>query len=160
MKKYSFLVVILLFTTNILWAQEGPPFMHEGMRRGKLAELEKIKLIETLQMDEETTLRFFSRRSEHMQDQKKLMNSRRELLQELEKKFKNEEKLSEEEYQAYFDKLTLSEKQMLDNKIEFYESLPDILTSEQIAKLIVFKFSFMKEIRDVMRKGRRRGEYE
>ena len=72
MKKYSFLVLILIFSINTNWAQEEPPFMHEGMRRGRLAELEKIKLIETLEMDEETTLRFFSRRSEHMKNQKEL----------------------------------------------------------------------------------------
>ena len=133
--------------------------MREGMRKGRLAELEKIKLIETLQMDEETTLRFFSRRSEHMQDQKKVMKERKELLQELEIKFKNEEKLTDEEYQAKLDKLIQSERIMLENRTKFFNSLSDILNYEQMAKLAVFEFSFMKEVRKVMRRGRGREEY-
>ena len=160
MKKHFFLVVIILLATCTLWAQEDPPIMQEGMRCGKLAELEKIKLIETLQMDEETTLRFFSRRSEHMRGQKNLMDSRKELLKELEKKIQNEEIISADDYDTYFDKLTHSAKQMLTNKLEFYGSLSDILTSEQIAKLVVFEFSFMREIRKIMRKERRRRDYE
>ena len=133
--------------------------MREGLRKGRLAELEKIKLIETLQMDEETTLRFFARRSEHMQDQRKVMKERKELLQELEIKFKNEEKLTDEEYQAKLDKLIQSEQIMLENRTKFFNSLTDILNYEQIAKLAVFEFSFMKEVRKVMRRGRGSREY-
>lgn len=159
MNKIIYPLLILLFAANFLWAQEDPPHLNERMRRGRLAELEKIKLIETLQMDEETTLRFFARRSEHMQNQKELMNSRRELLQEMEKQFKNEEKLSDEEYEANLMSLIQSEKVMLENRTKFVESLKDILSAEQIAKLAVFEYTFMKEIRKVMRKGRGRSEY-
>jgi hypothetical protein len=158
MKRIIFPFVLLILTFNANWAQDER-FMHEGMHRGRLAELEKIKLIETLQMDEETTLRFFARRNEHMNEQKKLMDARRKLLEDLENKFKNGEKLSDEEYLASIEKLQQSEKQALDNRIAFYNSLKDILTSEQLAKLAVFEFTFMKEIRKVMRKGRQRGEY-
>jgi hypothetical protein len=143
---------------NSSWAQDER-FMHEGRHRGRLAELEKIKLIETLQMDEETTLRFFARRTEYMSEQKKLMDNRRELLEELENRFKNEEKLTDEEYTASLEKLQQSEKKALDNRIAFFNSLKDILSAEQLAKLAVFEFSFMKEIRNVMKKGGRRGEY-
>ncbi len=155
---YPLTVMILIVTFNSGWAQDDR-FMHEGRHRGRLAELEKIKLIETLQMDEETTLRFFARRSEHMSDQKKLMEARRELLEQLENKFKNEEKLTDEEYQESLENLMKSEKQALNNRISFYNSLKDILSAEQLAKLAVFEFSFMKEIRNIMRKGGRRGEY-
>jgi hypothetical protein len=160
MKKWIILVLVSLFLYGSVRAQEDPRFMREGAHRGRLAELEKIKLIETLQMDEETTLRFFSRRTEHMEEQKKLMDARREILEEMEIKFKNEENLSDDEYKANVEKLIQTEKQALDNRISFYKSLDDILTPEQIAKLAVFEFSFMKEIRNVMRKGREKGEYK
>ena len=158
MKRIILPVVLILITLNTNWAQDER-FMHDNMHRGRLAELEKIKLIETLQLDEETTLRFFARRNEHMNEQKKLMDTRRDLLEELENKFKNGEKLTDEEYLASVEKLQQSEKQALDNRIAFYNSLKDILTPEQLAKLAVFEFTFMKEIRKVMRKGRQKGEY-
>jgi len=154
------MIVILLLAACTLWAQDDPPFMHEGGRHGKLAELEKIKLIETLEMDEETTLRFFSRRTKHMEDQKKLAEERKELLLEFEEKMKNEVNITDEEYDAYFNKLIHSEEKMLENKLEFYSSLDDdnVLTSKQLAKLTVFEFTFMREIRNIMRKERKKGE--
>jgi hypothetical protein len=162
MKKYSLMILILLLAVGTLWAQDDPPFMHEGGRHGKLAELEKIKLIEALEMDEETTLRFFSRRTEHMKDQKKLVEQRKEMLLDFEEKMKSEEKITEEEFEVYFDKLIASEVKMLENKLEFYGLLDDegVLTKEQLAKLTVFEFTFMREIRKIMRKERRREESE
>ena len=41
--------------------------VHHKMKASqKMEELKKIKLIEILEMDEQTSLKFFSRRSEHM----------------------------------------------------------------------------------------------
>ncbi len=57
MKRVSFIVLTVLFFSANLFSQKGK-WQDEEMRE-KFVELENIKLIETLQMDEETTFTFF-----------------------------------------------------------------------------------------------------
>ena len=63
MRTFIVILSFISFLSIEAFAQfeEGPP---PHKMREKILQLEKIKLIEALQMDEETTLRFFARRSE------------------------------------------------------------------------------------------------
>src|SRR5690606_24597403 len=63
MKKLFLILFILLIAVSTQYAQESRGGKHDP--KGRLAELEKIKLLEALDMDEETTLKFFSRRNAH-----------------------------------------------------------------------------------------------
>ena len=64
----------ILFVITFVFSNYGQEFRHPMQReaRGKIDELEKIKLIDVLQMNEETTLRFFARRSEYQNRLKEL----------------------------------------------------------------------------------------
>lgn len=148
MKLNFSLLLVLILSPVIIFAQ--------GMRdhrgpRGKIEQLEKIKLIEALDMDEQTTLKFFARRNEMRDRVDELNDSLDTITDNLETKFSNKD---ESGYKELVSKYLSIQKQIGAEHHKFISSLYDILTNEQIAKLIVFEKRFREEIRHILFRGR------
>jgi len=142
----------LLFSTNLI-AQKGK-WQDEDLR-AKFDELEKIKLIETLQMDEETTLRFFARRSEHKSQQDKIQDEIRMHIDNLDVMLKSGKAYTTEELKTKINDINNLQLQFEKNRVDFINSLSDILSYEQIAQLIIFEKQFRNEIRKLIMRDRR-----
>ena len=145
--------IALIFTSS-LFAQRGEGHGEWGKMGGQIEQLEKIKIIEELNMDEETTLRFFSRRNEHRERQRALIKKRDQLFITLSENFDADEDIN---YKSKMEEIIEIEKGMLIEKEEFFNSLSDILTEKEKVQLIIFEFKFRKEVRQqFMKQGRRR----
>ena len=153
MKLIFRIVLVSLLLSSGLYAQKGK--MHDEEMRAKFEELEKIKLIEALHMNEETTLRFFARQTEHKDEQKAIMEEVKAITDELDKVLKSEKPAAREDIELKIDEINNLELQLELNRIEFINSLSDILSYEQIAQLIVFERSFRNEVRKMLMKDRR-----
>ncbi len=155
MKNIIFVFSILLFSTLILNAQ--------GMRQRdsgplkKIEELEKIKLIEVLGMDESTTLKFFARRTKFRDEQTQLFQNVSNLLNQLEEMSKKSNDNNDPEIKKLVDQYFNAEDKVLEHREAFINSLNDILTSKQIAQYLVFEKKFRDEIRNVLFKERMKG---
>ncbi len=136
-----------------------PPSYSQGMmgmhkdRTNKLEQLERLKLIDVLNLNEETTLRFFARQKEfrnmmdiNKKEAKKLLSKMQKLIKAGNKK--NELRKTIESYLALGEKTAAQ-------KSEFTKSLSDILTEEQIAKLLVFEMKFREDVRGLLFKMKR-----
>ncbi len=157
MKIKLFAFPFFLLTIGLLNAQQMPrQFMHGKRGMERFMELEKIKLLETLNLDENTSVRFFTRRKKHLDEQKQLADKKDSLLLELLNNFETGEKQSDNYYKKMVRKINLLDKKLVDNKVNFINSLTDILSPKQIAKLVVFEFKFRKEIRDFFLNRRKR----
>lgn len=156
MKKFIILFLLSTLTVSIAQNEEGK---HHKRFSKKFKELEKIKLIETLNLDEETTLRFFARRNS-------AKNKIESLLEDSKLNYKNiEEEISQQNGLQNFDELLLNkhtiEKQIIEEREKFINSLNDILTKEQILKFVLFERKFKMDIRDLLiEKGRRKFKKE
>jgi hypothetical protein len=125
----------------------------------KIAQLEKIKLMEILELDEETSIKFFMRFKEHREKMRENMDKIDLLIDDMRTKIedgvidKNEilyKKLNEE-----FISLDNSGKKI---RTDFIQSLTDLLTPIQITKLLIFERTFRNEMQDLLikQKGGRR----
>jgi hypothetical protein len=123
--------------------------------RDKLNQLEKIKLIEVLEMDEETTLRFFSRRNEHKVKIDELVKRTDEIITQMEVIFKAGRVYTEAELKSLIEEANTIHTEIVQTKSDFINSLDDILTTDQIAKLIIFERRFKDELKRAMFKGRK-----
>ena len=123
--------------------------------RAKFEQLEKIKVIETLEMNEETTLRFFSRKSEHQKQQDEIQDKIREKIDNLEVIFKSGRVATVDELKKNISEINALQSELEKNRIEFINSLSDILSYEQIAKLLIFERKFRDEIRRLIIKDRK-----
>ncbi len=153
MKAVSLIVLIVLFFSPNHFSQKGK-WQDEEMR-AKFEELENIKLIETLQMDEETTLRFFARKSEHKLQQNEIQEKIKSNIDNLDVLLKSGRAVTTEELKSKIDEINNLELQIDKSKVEFLNSLSDILSYEQIAEMIIFEKRFRNEVRKLLMRDRR-----
>jgi hypothetical protein len=153
MKNINFSLLILLVLSTTLFAQRGK--WQDEEAREKFEQLEKIKLIETLEMDEETTLRFFARRSEHRKQQDEIQEKIRQKIDNLDVIFKSGRVATVDEIKSDVNEITNLQLQFDKGRVDFVNSLHDILSYEQIAKLIIFEKKFKNEVRKLLIKERR-----
>lgn len=153
MKTIYYTLALLFFIPVSIIAQRGK-WQDEEMR-AKFEQLEKIKIIETLEMDEETTLRFFARKSEHQKQQDEIQEKIKSRIDNLEVTFKSGRVATVDEIKANISEINTLSNQLEKNRTDFINSLSDILSYEQIAKLLVFERKFKDEIRRLIMKERR-----
>ena len=144
-------LIIVSLTQSFSQMHDRPP--HH--MRDKLNQLEKIKLIEVLEMDEETTLRFFSRRNENHTKIDELAKRSDEIITQMEVIFKAGKVYTEEELKSLIVEANTIHSEIVQTKSNFINSLDDILTTDQIAKLIIFERRFKDELKRAMFKGRK-----
>lgn len=148
MRKLFMILFTLILLTSIVYPQQ---MKEKKMKnREKLEQLEKIKLIESLDMDEETSIRFFARRNESKREIQELEQKTDDIIFELEKSFNTMEKNQGEKQKQLISEMLKNRESMEMNRNQFINSLNDILSTEQIAKLIVFEKKFRDEIRNVL----------
>lgn len=153
MNKLLIIVSLLLLFSDVSFSQVIKPRNHKGESR--IERLEKLKLIESLDLNEEKTLIFFARRTTHRKTMMNLQDYAENKMFEIEK-FLNSERVNETELKKLIDEYILLEKNINDEKVRFIASLSDIFSSEQIARLMIFERKFKKEIKNVIIRDRQR----
>jgi len=155
MKKYFFLMILILsITSTALLAQHR---MGERKRnfRDRIDQLEKIKLIEELNMSEDVTLKFFAKRNEFREKGRKLndvIDSLSILIRD--KSADKEGQTSNSEWKKLTDEFISTEKTLQKNKLDFFNSLQNLLTPQQMAEFLAFEKRFREEVQEIIMKGR------
>lgn len=147
------LAIILFLIFNIaLLAQEKRQHRERENRKGRelFEQVEKFKLIETLNMDEETAIKFFARRNSIMSQHKETIDKRDSLILFIDDYLISDKKnISEKESKKIIDELLNYENKIFNDRSNFMNSLDDILTPEQQLQFIVFEFKFKKHIKNI-----------
>lgn len=160
MKKLTF-IMFLLLSSQIIFGQSGKRTQRNSGE--KYRQLEKIKLLEVLDLDEELAIKFFIRKDKHHENQRVILKKHKTTLNELETALNNENK-KENELADLIQQNEQLEIELCNGKNKFVNSVKDILSTEQIGKLILFEYKFKRDIRDMLIKGgknrylNRRGE--
>ncbi|MDP4175215.1 MAG: hypothetical protein Q8933_14670 [Bacteroidota bacterium] len=157
MKKYFLIMIILFSSVSLVSAQHmgmGKKFEKD---RQKIEELERVKLIEVLNMNEDVSVKFFSRRKDYNDKLKDLNQQRDDKLNQIQK-FLDENKSDKNDpmYKKQIDEVISIEKAIMHAKRDFVYSLKDILSYQQVAKYMVFERNFRRELRDLILKERKR----
>lgn len=146
--------IIILATNLSMFAQD---FHKKGEQKffNKYEQLEKIKLLEILNLDEETAIKFFARRNEHKNSQVNLLDAKKNLLDKIEMFLETNKPGNE--FREIVEEINKIEIKLTKQKVNFIESIRDLLNDEQVAKLILFDYKFKKDIRDLLiEKGKNR----
>lgn len=120
------------------------------MSMEKIEQLEKAKLIEALDLDEETAIRFFARRKNYREQERELFKKRDGMIKKIEDRIRNSQDIGEKESIDLLNEILAVDQKFVDDKEKFFKSLNDILSSEQILRLAVFDNKFMREIRNIL----------
>ncbi|OGU72161.1 MAG: hypothetical protein A2V93_08685 [Ignavibacteria bacterium RBG_16_34_14] len=139
-------ILVILFFSSIIYSQPH----RKGDSREKIEALEKIKLLEVLNMNEETAIKFFARRNEHQGKMKGLFDELDEKLGKLKDKISSVKDDNDPELKKLIDSYFITHQRLDEERKRFFNSLNDILTYKQIAELTLFERQFREEIRDVL----------
>ncbi len=148
MKSLIYLVLLLA----ILYPANAQERREHRMMDSKIEQLEKIKLIEALNLTEEQSVRFFARRNEHRKEIEKLEKRSDDLIQAMEDKLKEQKESNINEQKKLLSDFLDIRIQIENKRKQFILSLNDILTVEQITRLVVFEKQFRDEIRKILMK--------
>ena len=156
MKKLFFITFLVVIAATGLYAQNRGRGDKNMNPLQKIEEWEKMKLIEVLNLNEDTSVRFFARRNEHQKKIKEILDQREELAKRMESEFNNTPKVSDAVYQEQVNNMIASEVKIQKERENYFHGLSDILSPEQIAKLTVFEIQFRRQIREKLMHGRDR----
>jgi len=150
--------IIKLLLTMIFFAaliQVNAQQRGEGMKR--IEQLEKLKLIEVLNMDEEISVKFFSQRRDYYSKRRVLTITIDSLYITLEEALKSKKiKADDVSYKKMVDELLTAEKNLIVLRNDYILTLSGLLNNEQISKYVIFEKKFREEIREMVEKHRRR----
>ncbi|GAB1441733.1 hypothetical protein MASR2M39_05680 [Ignavibacteriales bacterium] len=156
--KYAFIfITALLLVVSSADAQPGGGRGKFRNRGGdpmkKLEQLEKVKLIETLNLEEETMLKLFSRRADHQKVMEERNHKADLILDEMEELIAdNKDGSKNKEITAKIAEFGQFVDQTRRIQHQFISSLSEILDPESHAKYIVFERNFRRELRDLLKK--------
>jgi Spy/CpxP family protein refolding chaperone len=157
MNKLLFTIALsFVFTAAVLpqdfGQEEGSHKRRAPMK--KIEELEKIKLLDVLNLDEAASAKLFTRRN---QDRTKIWDLEDKInntLQNIESEIKKGKDKDVSKIQKLNEDYCNLSMDVEKEKLSFLRSLSDILTPEQIGKYIVFERKFREEIRNLLMKER------
>jgi len=134
---------------------------HQRMQRGadRLETLHQVRMIDALDLDAETAARLSVLFSDHQAKIRELHREIDQLTDELESAI--EQEASDEGLLDLQSQIEAKRNSLHSNRIQFYRDAGSILTTRQVAKLIVFERNFQRDIREIMqdvqqRRGRTR----
>ena len=147
---------LLLFLAAVpLCAQ---PDDHDTPGRKRIEDLRHMKLIESLDLNEEQSIRYFAREKDFRQNEKALGEQKHEIINRLKTLVKNNG--SEADINKEIASLNSVGSEFIQKRFDFVMSLKDILSIKQIAKLLIFEDAFAKELRTILQNARRGARFK
>ncbi len=157
MKKNMLIICLLLIVPVLNYGQirhKPPHRLWKGW--AKVEQLEKLKLLEILDLDEETSIRFFARKNKHHKQQKRFIEQKDSLINVLNEIVETGKGENKNRILQVVNEINNIDIKLAENKKKFINSLTSLLSAEQIAKLVIFDSKFRREIADFIIKKRRR----
>jgi Spy/CpxP family protein refolding chaperone len=150
--------LLLLFSaflaTPALRAQDEPP--PEGEGRKRVEDFRRMKLIETLDLKEEQAIRYFTREKDFRESEHGLQQQRQQIIEKLRGLVKDG---SDADVQKEMQSLVQVGKDMVQKRVDYFNGLKDILSTKQMAKLLIFEDTFAKELRSVLQSPKMRERF-
>lgn len=147
----TLILAALIALPVALPAQPGPPW-HRSVER--VEQLRKMRLVETLGLGEEESVRFFARLREHDARIGDLRKEKNDLLDRLDRLIRNE--AAAEDLRKLFPDVLAAEGRIAEEQRKFFEGLGDLLDPPRQARFLLFERQFERELREAMRQVQRR----
>ncbi|PKL82333.1 MAG: hypothetical protein CVV24_10605 [Ignavibacteriae bacterium HGW-Ignavibacteriae-3] len=155
MKKIFLTFLIICLSVTVNEAQKRPRQGNNAKPMQRIEQLEKLKLIEILNLNEETAVRFFSRRHDHQMKMRDLLDRRDQAINDLENDVKNDSQRNDAFFKDQINKMMTLENNISAQRENYIKSLSDLLSPLQISKLLVFESNFRRQVREtLMDRGR------
>jgi hypothetical protein len=130
----------------------------QGKAAERIEQFKKIRMMEVLGMDEQTSIRFFGRYDRNLDAMKTLRKQQLKALGEIQSLRKS--RAADREYAKVVAELRSLEEQVNQTKSKYLDELKDVLTSKQLAEYLVFELRFQQNLRDLVREVQQKKKLE
>jgi hypothetical protein len=144
------IVLLLIFQADV-FSQQRQRGMPEG--RDRLETLRQVRMIEALDVDEETAARLTVMYNRHQENNRTTMRELDSLIDELEAAIDAD--ASDAELEQIQSQIEAKRNSIHASRMEFLNNAREILSTRQVAKLIVFERNFQRDMREFMREAQR-----
>ncbi len=142
--KIGIALIVLMFSTAL--GQEMPM---RGPAMERVEQFKKIRMMEVLKLDEETSLRFFARYNKFQEELREITVKRDSFIDQLAALRRSN--ASDGEYEKVFKELTSVEGKMAEERSKFLQELKGVVSTKQIAEYIVFERNFNRQLFQLVR---------
>jgi hypothetical protein len=150
MKFLNAISIILFFALAVssnLIAQDQLPMRGPGAER--IEQFKKVRLLEVMNLDEETSIRFFGRYKKHIETLRTIQTDHNALIDQLQRLSKSN--ANNTEIERVIKDIGMSEEKIAETRSKFLEELKEVISIKQIAQYVVFERNFNKNLREIMR---------
>jgi hypothetical protein len=148
MKKTLFAIAGVAMLVASATAQDDQPPV-QGKAAERVEQYKKIRMMEVLGLDEQSSIKFFARYNKNFEVMKDLRQKQVQTLVRIQGLRKS--KASDNEYAKVVSDLRSLEDQVNQTKSKYIDDLKDVLTSKQLAEYLVFELRFQQNLRDLVR---------
>ena len=131
----------------------------EGDKRwDRIEEFKKLKMIEELNLNEDESIKFYSRYNNLTNSFRDIEKERRKSITELEKILNDPSKTAELEKKVEY--IVSLEEKALGNRVSFMNDIKKILSLEKVARYIIFERNFQRELQEIVKDVRKPPPFE
>ncbi|MDP2208757.1 MAG: hypothetical protein Q8K98_08285 [Bacteroidota bacterium] len=158
------LVIFLFVFQTFLFAQSSSDKWHGKMGPERIERFKKMRLIETLNLPEETAIRFNAKYNSHenrMRELRKSFETIQEKLADLLRQYEEQgkqQKFSDKEIkelQNLIDQIEANRNEINIEEQRYSKELRELFAPEQIAKYYLFQRNFEQELREALKQMRK-----
>lgn len=149
------MILLLSVTTFFLQTEGVSQIRHQRAQGGqeRLETLRQVKMIESLELDEETAARLSVLYREHQQKNRSILQELDRLIDALETAI--ERGAPDAELQTIMSQIEEQRTLHHENRIQFYNNVERFLSPRQVAALVVFERNFQRDVRRLMQEAQR-----
>jgi len=130
-----------------LVAQDQLPL--RGPAAERIEQYKKVRMMEELKLDEQTSIKFFARYNSHREELRKLNEKRNELIDELQVLHRRD--ASDAEFKKVLDELKELAEPAVELREKYFAEMAEVLSPKQLAEYFIFERKFIQNLRDIMR---------
>lgn len=145
MKRLMFMLFVVSSVCLMAQAQNRPLGPRQAER---VEQFKKIKLMDALKLDEETSIRFFAKYNKHQEAMREINMKREGMIDQLQAMRKAES--SDAEMEKVIKDLISMDAKVTEARTKFVEDLKTVLSVKQIVDYMVFERNFLQNIRQLM----------
>ena len=129
--------------------------IRKGEHSGKMEMMMAMKLTEELNLTPEQGEKFFPRMKAHRDKMDKIDVKMRSMAKEMRGRLKDDNILSDKEFNSFFDEVTKIENKKVEERTRFLTELDGTLDNNQRLKLAMFKHKFADDMQVQLREKRK-----
>lgn len=155
--KYS--QAVIAFVVFCLAPAVAQNRQNQGPPAQRVEQFRKLRMIEALKLDEDTSIRFFAKYRRHEDAVKEINGQRNELLDQLQELRKSN--ASDADMSKVIDNLLGLDAKQSEERAVFLKDIKTVLSTQQIADLVLFERNFARNVRQLMQEmtqERRQGQ--